>query len=82
MTVRMNLNVEKDVPELLTELAGSKRKMGDYLSQVVKQLHAGQLRKAKGNELDAIQLQLAGLAGELYELKGRVSQIEAQNAQR
>lgn len=79
---RMNLLVDEDVPNMLAEMAGSKRKMGEYLSQVVRQLHAGQLRKARGNELDALQLQLAGMAGELYEVKGRLSQVEAQVAGR
>ena len=79
-TTRMNLIVDGDVPAMLAEMAGGKRKMGEYLTQIVRQLHAGQLRKGRGNELDALQLQLAGLAGELFEAKGRLSQVEAQTA--
>ena len=76
--VRMNLSVEDDIPDLLTELSGSERKRGEYLTRIIRQLHAGQLNMTQGNDIEMIHLQMAGLAGKRKELEGRFLQMEKQ----
>lgn len=40
-TVRMNITVESDIPELLAQLAGSKRDMGSFVTQLLRDVAAG-----------------------------------------
>lgn len=75
-TVRLNLTVEPDVPDLLTVLADGERKRGQYLSDLVRSIHAQQLEVTKGDDLEALRLQLLGLAGQVKGNEVRLSKVE------
>ena len=49
-TVRMNLNVDSDIPAKLAELAGGPKKMGSYLSVLIRQAHAGDVATSNVGE--------------------------------
>lgn len=42
-TVRMNITVDEDIPALLASLAGSKRFMGQWLTELLRDIDAGKL---------------------------------------
>lgn len=63
--VRMNLTVEPDVPEMLAELAGSRLKMGSYLSSLIRRLHSGESIESDKS-----------LASRIIELENAVRRLE------
>ena len=67
---RMNLNVPADVPEKLATLAGSSKRMGQYLTQVIYDLYAG---KPVADAATTIQLLHDAVAGQ----SARISALEA-----
>lgn len=73
---RMNLNVDGDVPGMLAELAGGQRRMGQYLSDLIRQIHAGQVDVGKPGELEALTNAIRHLSLKVKELDARVGQIE------
>jgi hypothetical protein len=75
---RLNLIVDDDVPTLLTELAGSERKLGAYVSKLVHSVAAGEKDAQSGNDLEMLRLALAGMAGKQKEFDGRLLQVERQ----
>ena len=77
--VRMNLTVDDDIPDKLSALAGSERKRGAYLSEIVRQLYNGHLQETKGDDLESLRLSLAGLAGKVKDLDVRLSTVERHN---
>jgi hypothetical protein len=74
---RMNLIVGDDIPQLLTGLAEGERKRGEYLTQLVRTIEAGEDSTPKGIDIEGLRLQLLGLAGVVKQLQGRVVAIEA-----
>ena len=78
--VRMNLVVGDDIPGMLAELAGSERKRGAYLSDLVRRLHSGQMQEIAGDDLESLRLSQAGLAGRVRDLDTRLSRTERQLA--
>ena len=78
MGERLTVVLEDGVSEMLVTLAGGSRKQGEYLSRVIKSLYAGSLEVHEGAELEQIRLTLAGIAGKLKELEGRLLQVEKQ----
>jgi len=75
-TVRMNLNVDPDVPGMLAELAGGQRRMGAYLSDFIRQAHSGQAAVGKPGELTMVASAVMHLSAKVKELDGRVTQLE------
>ncbi len=75
-TVRMNLNVDEDVPAMLAELAGGQRRMGTYLSTLIRQMHAGQVAVGGPGELEMVSAAVKHLSAVVKELQGRVAQLE------
>ena len=75
-TVRMNLNVDKDVPGKLAELASGPKKMGAYLSTLIRQMHAGQVAVGGPGELEMVSAAVKHLSAKVKELEGRVEQLE------
>lgn len=75
-TVRMNLNVDSDVPEKLAELAGGPKKMGAYLSLVVQQAHAGTVAATNPGEMELLSGAVKHLAAKVKELDGRLQALE------
>lgn len=77
-TIRMNLNVDTDVPAKLAELAGGPKKMGGYLSHLIQQAHAGMLVTGGAGEFEMLSGTVKHLAAKVKELDGRLQQTEAQ----
>jgi len=73
---RLTIVLEDGASEMLLKLAGGSRKQGEYLSMVIKSLYAGELEVHEGAELEQIRLALAGIAGKLKEMDGRLLQVE------
>lgn len=78
MSIRLNLLVDDDIPEMLTALAGGERKRGQKVSELIRAVYESQQEASTGNELEQIRLTLAGVAGKLKELEGRLLQVEKQ----
>ena len=75
-TARLNLTVDTDIPDLLTVLADGERKRGQFLSDLVRAIHAQQLEVTKGDDLEALRLQLLGLSGQVKMSEVRLSKVE------
>ena len=76
MTERLNLAVDNGTVDMLAELAGGKRKMGGYVSQIVRELHAGSRAIIGSTQLDRIEMTLVGVSASVRDLEGRVSSLE------
>lgn len=85
MAVRINLTVDDDIPELLTQLAGSERKRGEYLSIKLRELFDGErIRKEDAsmqNEfvMDSIRsanLRIESLEIEIAKLHKKIKEVE------
>lgn len=79
-TVRINLVVGDDVPSMLTELAGGERKRGDYVTTLIRAVHAGERESVGGAERELRQLTVTGLAAKTMMLEARLAQVELQLA--
>lgn len=75
-TIRMNLNVDTDIPGLLADLAGGQRRMGAYLSDLIRQAHAGQAHAGKPGELEMIAGSVMHLSAKVRELDARLTMVE------
>ena len=80
MGVRLNLNVDDDIPEMLTLLAGGERKRGEKVSELVRAVYESRGRAKGGADLARIENELAGMAGKIKEWEGRQVQLERQVA--
>lgn len=80
MGVRLNLNVDDDIPAMLTELAGGERKRGDKVSELVRALYQSRNRAPGGSQVDRIENELSGITGRLNELDGRLVRVERELA--
>ena len=74
--IRLNLLVEDEIPAMLTELAGGERKRGEKVSELVRSLYAARSRQPAASQADRIEHELAGVAGRIRELDGRVTALE------
>jgi hypothetical protein len=74
--IRMNLNVDADVPERLAQLAGGNKRMGAYLSNLIRQVSEGQATVGKPGEIDVLTNAVAHLSAKVKELDARLTQIE------
>ena len=75
--IRMNLNVDTDVPEKLAQLAGGNKRMGAYLSNLIRQVADGQTTVGKPGEIEVLSNAVAHLSAKVKELDGRLQQVEA-----
>lgn len=76
-TVRMNLNVDPEIPTILAELAGGQRRMGIYLSDLIRSIHAGQETVGKPGELEVLTGAVRHLSVKVKEMDARLQQMEA-----
>ena len=76
MSIRLNLLVDDDIPDMLTALAGSERKRGQKVSELVRAVYESREKALTGGELARIENELAGVAGKLKEHEGRLLQLE------
>lgn len=75
MGERLTVVLDDGASELLLRLAGSSRKQGEYLSQLIRAVHAGEVEMKAGNDLEALRLSFAGMIGRQKELEARVLQL-------
>lgn len=76
MGVRLNLNVDEDIPAMLTALAGGERKRGEKVSELVRAVYESRQKSAGGAEAARIENELAGVAVRINELAARLSRVE------
>jgi hypothetical protein len=76
--IRMNIHVEEDVPAMLAELAGSNKKMGQYLSSLIRQVHASQIEVGQPGEVEALSNAVRHLSLKVKEHDARIAQLERQ----
>jgi outer membrane murein-binding lipoprotein Lpp len=69
---RMTLYVDADIPEMLATLAGGQQNIGQYLSILIRSIHAGEREVAR---------QGAPAAGRVRDLSLKVEEMAAQLAQ-
>lgn len=79
---RINLTVDVDTPELLERLAGSRNKMGQYLSDLVRNLAQGNAIADEVEKLDreGLRLMVLGLSGRVTALEGQYLHLQSQVA--
>jgi hypothetical protein len=75
-TVRMSLHVDPDIPDMLTELAGGKWKMGQYLSDLIRQVHTSQVEVGQPGEVEALSNAVRHLSLKVKEHDARIAQLE------
>lgn len=76
MAVRLNIHVEDDIPDMLAELAGSQKKMGQYLSSLIRQIHASQVEVGQPGEVEALSNAVRHLSLKVKEHDARIAQLE------
>ncbi|MEM7131977.1 MAG: hypothetical protein AAF702_37035 [Chloroflexota bacterium] len=79
MAERLNLTVEPDVGEMLTQLAGGERKRSAYLSDLVKGIHESE-QEAQVSDLEELKMAFAGLVGKSKMIEWRLQRLENQLA--
>jgi len=75
---RLNLSVDDGIGELLNKLAKGERKRGDYLSNLLRSIDAGQ--DVTGLDVESLRLMVQGLGGRLKSLEGELMRLHAQLA--
>ncbi len=68
MTKRMNIALEDDAAEMLLRLAGSPRKQGDFLSNLI--------RTAAHTALPVANASMSDLATQIAQLQARLTELE------
>lgn len=76
-TIRMNLNVDHDIPAMLAELANGQRRMGSYLSDLIRGIHQGQAEAGKPGEVEMLTNAVKHLSAKVKELDARLQLVEA-----
>ena len=76
-TVRMNLNVDPDIPEMLSQLAGGHRRMGAYMTDLIRSAHAGQTASGQPGEIELLTGAVRHLSVKVKELEARLTQVES-----
>lgn len=76
---KVTLVIEDGVSEMLTELAGSERKRGAWVSQVVKSIHEKR-EQVQAGDVDTLKLDVLGLIAQDKMLDARLSRVEHQLA--
>jgi hypothetical protein len=79
-TTRINLVVGTDVPDKLTTLAGGERKRGEYLTQLIRAVYAGEHEAQAGTDIEYLKLTVTGLAAKQMTLEGRLLTVERELA--
>ena len=72
---RLNLMVDDGVKAALSEMAGSERKMGSYISTLVLSMQESNA-KAVSVDVEQISYALTGLIGTVKMIEGRLIQVE------
>lgn len=81
-TTRMSLNVPEDVPVKLAELAGGVKKMGNYLTILIRQAHASQAEVSNSGDLELLTGAVKHLSAKVKEIDARLQQVEEKQQDR
>ena len=73
---RLSVHVPADVPGKLSELAGGVKKMGGYLTILIRQAHAGQVEVGAPGDLELLTAGFKHLSAKVRELEARLQQVE------
>lgn len=79
-TTRLSLLVPTDVPDMLAEIAGGTRKMGEYMTRLIRQIHAGEARLSEAGDLELVTSATKHLAAKVKEHDGKLEHLERQLA--
>lgn len=74
---KITLVVEDGVSAMLTELAGSERKRGAWISQMVKSIYEKH-EQVQASDVDTLKLDVLGLVAQYKMIDARLSQMERQ----
>lgn len=75
MSERLNLTVDDGVGELLTALAGSERKRGQWVSELARTMYE-QDQQIGASDLEEIRISFSGLVAHNKMLENRVAHLE------
>lgn len=73
MSERLNLTVDDGIGEMLAELAGSRNKMGEAVSNLVRAASAAEQIPA-ASDVEVLRLMIMGLSAELKQVKRKVAE--------
>lgn len=76
--IRVNLTLDRDVNEMLTELAGGERKRSDYLNQLIRNITESSGEDVTGVDFESLRLMMQGLGGRIKSLEGEVMRVQVQ----
>ena len=79
MSERLNLVVEDGVGDMLTKLAGSERRRGQWMSDLAKAMIENR-EQAAASSLDELRLSFVGLLSEVKLQDVRIARLEGQLA--
>ncbi|MGI8586950.1 MAG: hypothetical protein ACR2M0_04580 [Chloroflexia bacterium] len=75
MAKQITVILDDDVAEILPELAGGESRQGAYLSALIRAASENRA-VATATDLEALRLQVGGLANELQSVKSRLLTLE------
>ncbi|MEO8271738.1 MAG: hypothetical protein ABI557_18590 [Aureliella sp.] len=73
---RLNLTVDDGISDILVSLAGSGRKQGEWLGELLRAIKQGR-DVGDGGRLTKQEITVEGVCGRLNELEGRLLRLEA-----
>lgn len=79
MSERVSLTIEDGIGKMLTQLAGSERKRGQWLSGMVRAMYEAE-QQAQASDVEQLKFALSGVIGQQKQLEGRMLQMERQVA--
>lgn len=79
---RVNLQVKAGTAEKMTELAGSRQRMGQWLSDLVENMYEAKKTAAtvQSMDLEGLRLMCLGLGGQVQAMKGEIAHLQSQLA--
>src|SRR5687767_9069310 len=79
---RCNLTLDSDVIEMMDEMAGSERKRGLWISNMIRTTYAAQRSNAdvRTMDIEGLRLTVLGLAGRLQAVEGELLRTQSQVA--
>ncbi len=75
--VRVNLTLERDVNEMLTDFAGGERKRSDYLNSLIRNIAESQGADVTGMDVESLRLMVQGMGGRLKSVEGELMSLRA-----
>lgn len=78
---RLNLTVDADIPAILERMANGRNKMGEYLSQLIRNMDQGTpVMEIERADRESLRLMIQGLAGRVNMLEAEVISLQTKVA--